>query len=71
MIMEKYVQEIKWTIKPGHTKSISVEGNEGQSLESVQAMAAAYAKQWGWTPPKWWQWWRWNDTRLPNKASTR
>jgi hypothetical protein len=22
----------------------------------------------GWTPPKWWQWWRWNDSRIPDNS---
>jgi hypothetical protein len=22
------------------------------------------AREAGWTPPRWWQWWRWNDTRV-------
>jgi hypothetical protein len=23
--------------------------------------ANAAARLWDWTPPRWWQWWRWSD----------
>lgn len=29
----------------------------------VEALKLAYAN--GWYPPKWWELWRWRDTRLP------
>ena len=27
--------------------------------------AITFAKSNGWTPPRWWQFWRWMDTRVP------
>jgi len=29
------------------------------------------AKKAGWTPRRWWQWWRWNDTPITDKPETK
>ena len=34
------------------------------TLEMAKKEALELAESDGWTPPKWWQWWRWNDTRI-------
>lgn len=31
--------------------------------EAAKAACIAWATKNGWTPPEWWQFWRWNDTR--------
>ena len=41
--------ESRWTI------------NGCDSLQEAQEKCLEWAKKGGWTPPKWWQWWRWND----------
>jgi len=40
-----------------------VEANGQPTLEEAKKRAIKIAIDTGWTPPKWWQWWRWNDTR--------
>jgi len=36
----------------------------GTNPEHVRKLAIDSAKEMGWTPPKWWQFWRWDDTRI-------
>lgn len=31
--------------------------------------AVAEAQSMGWTPPRWWQWWRWDDTPRARDAA--
>jgi hypothetical protein len=31
------------------------------SPEEARQKAVEWAQRDGWHPPKWWQWWRWND----------
>jgi len=58
----RYGQEIKWTRFNGAKSFVSCFNCE--SIEIAQEQALKSAKQAGWTPPKWWQWWRWKDTRI-------
>lgn len=67
-VMIGYAQEIHWTDLRGRTQSIRVEGC--QTAEEVRAKAIDMAEMSGWTPPRWWQWWRWNDTRVPQIEPT-
>lgn len=46
--------------------SIMVSGCE--TPEEAYEKAIAFATQSGWTPPKWWQFWRWNDSRANRLA---
>jgi hypothetical protein len=55
-------QEIHWTELNGDRHNVS-SGWHG-SLEAARWEALQMAKAFGWTPPRWWQFWRWNDTRL-------
>ena len=58
-----YSQTVRWTTIREGEQSISV-GNYSTS-EEAQLIAFRWAIHLGWTPPKWWQFWRWDDTRLP------
>jgi hypothetical protein len=31
--------------------------------EEADKSRAESLRGYGWEPPKWWQWWRWDDTR--------
>ena len=37
------------------------------SQEEAIKETVELAKLDGWTQPKWWQFWRWRDTRVPKK----
>ena len=50
--------EIKWG-----GNSCSVSGCSSQ--EEAKEKCVKFAKDLGWTPPKWWQFWRWGDTPNP------
>ncbi len=56
-----YGWHIKWTKLDGSIERFSVEG--APSLEEAQRQVEEWATRNGWTPPKWWQWWRWRDTK--------
>jgi len=50
----------EFTIKWGHA-SFTV---RNQSYAEAKRQCVEWAQKHGWTPPKWWQWWRWKDTRV-------
>lgn len=51
-----YGYRIKWG-----DNSFAVQGQP--SPEEAKAMCIEWATKHGWTPPKWWQFWRWGDTK--------
>jgi len=51
-----YGYHIKWG-----WSSFAVRGQP--SYEEAKRKCIEWATKHGWTPPKWWQFWRWNDTR--------
>ncbi len=57
--MATYGQRIQWTRKDGGVQAVEVEGYASPQ----EAMEAAFqsAIRWGWTRPRWWQWWRYDD----------
>lgn len=57
-----YGQTIVWSHWDGTQTRISVDDCATPEFAIERAMFAARIH--GWTPPRWWQWWRWNDTRL-------
>lgn len=57
-----YGQTIKWTQWDGTKHAFTV--SECESWEEARAIVVEWATERGWTPPKWWQFWRWGDTRL-------
>src|SRR5688500_1268034 len=52
---------IKWTDFDGSRHEVASTGFHS-GLDARRSVIGA-ARQAGWTPPRWWQWWRWNDTR--------
>lgn len=57
--MEKQIafsQTIEWN---GGCNCVSVSGYASPNLALRAAIEAA--KECGWTPPRWWQFWRWGD----------
>jgi len=60
--MISYGQTICWTEFSGDVTTISISRRPSPDLALREAIE--FAKRGGWTPQKWWQWWRWNDTRI-------
>ena len=54
----QYGQTIEWSHR-GSKLSVTVNG----CATPQEALGAAIrnAKLFGWTPPRWWQWWRWSE----------
>lgn len=52
-------QQIAWTERSGTKTVVSVDGysTHKEALDIALRNAVAF----GWTPPRWWQWWRWKD----------
>ena len=67
--MIKYGQTIVWTDFWGDRTEIATFGCD--SLEEAKKEAIKSAKQCGWIPVKWWQWWRWEDTKIKEKEKKR
>lgn len=42
---------------------VTVEVGGYNTPEEAAKAVREIADEMKWTPPKWWQWWRWNDTR--------
>ncbi len=59
--MSSYGQTIYWRDLRGVTSAVTVD--KCTSPKEATTNAIAFAKELGWTPPKWWQFWRWSDTR--------
>jgi len=59
----KFSVAIEWTVF-GEGKKLSI-ADGFASYDMANKIAIKVAKDMGWTPPKWWQFWRWTDTRLP------
>jgi hypothetical protein len=56
--MVTHGQEIIWS-HFGSRESVTVGGCD--TREEAMREALKLAKESGWTPPRWWQWWRWGD----------
>ena len=52
---------ITWTDSDGSKSTVCSDyhTNDREARKEVLRMA----RKWGWTYPRWWQWWRWDDTR--------
>ncbi len=61
--MITYGQEIHWTEFNGTKNSFGIHNAETRDA-ALKAIAETAPKM-GWTPRRWWQWWRWSDT--PNR----
>ena len=55
---------IDWSGWKGEKEAITLTGDPGEPLESVRKKAVDHATELGWTPPRWWQFWRWADTQI-------
>lgn len=60
--MTAYGQYIRWTGCDGSVTEVSVNGRE--TPEQARAAVIEQATLFGWTSPRWWQWWRRHDTRI-------
>ena len=58
---ETYSVTITWHPKPGETASVS-SGHEETEAKAFEA-ALGMAERLGYTPPRWWQWWRYGENR--------
>lgn len=59
----RYGQEVHWTDVDGSTSKVVV--RNCTSHEQAIDLAFRQAKRTGWTPKRWWQFWRWKDTSNP------
>ena len=50
---------IQWRDHPNHFAEVTVEGPVRD--EELWPIAKQRAIERGWTPPRWWQWWRWGE----------
>jgi hypothetical protein len=57
-----YSQQIKWTDYNGNHALVGVYDHATPGGARHAAINAA--RELGWTPPRWWQWWRRKDTRI-------
>ncbi len=56
----RYGKTIRWTDWLGsHVVSV----DDCKTPEEANTKVYEFAREQGWTPPKWWQWWRWGDSR--------
>jgi hypothetical protein len=63
--MTTYGQELHWT--PGPFDGTMIYGVRGCATpEAAWEAVVATAQRDGWTPPRWWQWWRKRDTKIPH-----
>ena len=62
-----FTATIVWNDRGGRNE-LSVTSNHSYdaALEGVWRIARGM----GWTPPKWWQWWRWRDSRPPQGGAS-
>ena len=59
--MLKYGYRVIWTHRKEGRFSYSITNCD--SREDARHEALVRMEELGWTPPKWWQWWRWGDTK--------
>lgn len=52
-------KDVVW--HPDPRTKVTVRSRWHGDLETARLEAFRMAKEAGWTPPKWWQWWRWSD----------
>jgi hypothetical protein len=61
--LPRYGQEVRWTKFDGSKHTLEI--NDCDTLDEAVQTAFREAIKCGWTPPRWWQWWRWGDTPAP------
>lgn len=60
--MATFGQIVRWTTFDGNVFTFELSGYS--TVEEAKFDALRRAKVVGWTPPRWWQWWRRDDTTL-------
>ena len=58
-----YGYTIKWKTNDRHHEE-SIQCWSDISMEDAISRTVERAEACGWTPKKWWQWWRWGDTAV-------
>lgn len=66
--MIEYSKTVRWTEKSGSVMELCVTFD---SEEAAEENAFESAARWGWTPKRWWQWWRCGDTPNPTRWRTK
>jgi hypothetical protein len=54
--------QIRWTERWDSPGATTIGERGFRSRAEMEKARAETIKRIGWTPPKWWQWWRWNDS---------
>ena len=57
--MNKFGYSVRWKKFDGTLTEVGV--SDCPDIETAKKEAFMLAKESGWTPRKWWQWWRWNE----------
>ena len=61
--MASYGKSIKWQDRwSGPVMTVTADGCD--TMEEAERQAIALALERGWTAPKWWQFWRWNEPEV-------
>lgn len=60
--MATFGHSVTWHDRDGCITQVFVAGLSSPELALLEAVKSAL--QAGWTEPKWYQWWRWQETRL-------
>lgn len=55
----EYGQRVVWSDLSGNV--VAVEASGCSTPQEALHEAIASAKAMGWKPPRWWQWWRWDE----------
>ena len=64
--LPKYGQIVRWTRFDGNSAVTEVFGD---NLGEVRCKGWEFAARSGWTPIRWWKFWRWGDTPNPEGAA--
>ena len=59
-----FARSFRWTSFDGSVSEF--QSPTYRTHAECEAQAYACARRVGWTPPRWWQWWRWKDN--PRRA---
>jgi len=57
-----YAAKVQWTHFNGTKQCVGVSNYDNLHEALDDALLSAIVM--GWTMPRWWQWWRWQDTRV-------
>lgn len=61
--MATYGKSIKWQEK-WIGPIMTVTADNCDTMEEAERQAISLALERGWTPPKWWQFWRWGEPEV-------